>query len=97
MISCIPCISRGAAGVGHRRQIAVEIVGLGSGPKRQLLVIGIVIGRRQRRRHAGAGEGSTRGKAVPGEIVGVRQRAQRGRVLLVGHGREFRGEVVGKS
>jgi hypothetical protein len=47
LVSHIPGVRRRPAGIGRGGQIAIQIVRLGSGPECGLLVVRIVVGRRQ--------------------------------------------------
>ena len=44
LVPDVPAVGRGAAGIGHRRQVAVKVVGLRIGSECQLLIVSIVAG-----------------------------------------------------
>ena len=95
MIPGIPRIRGCAAGIRYGAQVAVQIVRLGVGPKCKLLVVGVVADDAESRGNGGAGKGAADLRPVACRIVGVGERAEGGRALLVRQGREFGGGVVG--
>ena len=97
LVSSIPCIGRRDSCIGHRDQIPVEIIGLGVGTERRLLIIGVVARGRERRRQPTPGERSTRLDPIPRRIIGIEQRAQGGRAFLIRQGRQFGGSVLVKE
>jgi len=94
LIPYIPDVGCSHPNIGAGGEIAVEVIGLGAGPKRGLLIVGVIAGGRKGRGKVAACERATGFESIPCCIIGVGQRPQRGRALLVGHGREFGGDVV---
>lgn len=91
LVSGIPGVRRRSAGVGEGGQIAVEIVGLGSGPKGRLLIIGVVARRGQRWRDIGPAKRAAGIDAIARCVVCVCEGPQRRRAFFIGHSREFGG------
>lgn len=82
MISRIPRIRSCPSRVHHGAQVAGQVVRLGVGPKRDLLIIGVVTRGGEGGRNGGASERATDFGSVACGIVGIGERTQAGRAFL---------------
>lgn len=95
LISRIPAIDRCAAGIGHRLEIAVKVVGETVGSKGGLLIVDVVARGGERRWDCASRKGPALLDPIPRRIVRIGQIANDRRALLIREADEFRRGAAG--